>query len=165
VFFLTWDAIYNQSFLFTNWCTRLDVRGSVHHSTVRKEKNPTRCNKVSKFYYSIFIWSSTYFGRHTAHHQKPKTVLAASGFSYVEGCWTCSWWTLLGTVWLETRCTIKSFLFTNWCTRLDVRGSVHHSTVHKEKSNKMQQCVKILLFHIYMELNMFRATHRPSSEA
>jgi len=40
----------------------------------------------------------------------------------------------------------------------DVRGSVHHSTIHKEKSNKMQQCIKILFFHIYMKLNMFRAT-------
>jgi len=27
----------------------------------------------------------------------------------------------------------------------------------------MQQCIKIL-FHIYVKLNMFRATHRPSSE-
>ena len=62
------------------------------------KKNPTRCKNVSKFYYSIFIWSSTCFGRHTAHYQEPKTALAASGFSYVEGCWTCSWWTLSGTV-------------------------------------------------------------------
>jgi hypothetical protein len=45
------------------------------------------------FYYSIFIWSSTCFGRHTAHHQEPKTALKASGFSHVEGCWTCSCWT------------------------------------------------------------------------
>jgi len=30
----------------------------------------------------------------TAHHQKPTTALAASGFVYVEGCWTCSCWTL-----------------------------------------------------------------------
>ena len=51
------------------------------------KKNPTRCNNVSKFYYSIFIWSSTCFVWHTAH-QEPKTTLAASGFSYVEGCWT-----------------------------------------------------------------------------
>ena len=51
------------------------------------------------FYYSIFTWSSTCFGRHTAHHQEPKTVLAASGFSYVEGHWTCSWWTLSGTAY------------------------------------------------------------------
>jgi len=48
---------------------------------------------------------------------------------------------------------------------LDVRGSVHHSKIHKEKSNKMQQCIQILLFHIHMKLNMFRATHRPSSGA
>jgi len=45
-------------------------------------KNPTRCNNVSKFYYCIFIWSSTCFGRHTAHHQEPKPALAASGFSH-----------------------------------------------------------------------------------
>jgi hypothetical protein len=32
------------------------------------KENPTRCNNVSKFYYSIFIWSSTCFRRHTAHH-------------------------------------------------------------------------------------------------
>jgi hypothetical protein len=32
------------------------------------------------------------------------------------------------------------------------------------KSNKMQQCMKIL-FHIYMKLNMFRVTHRPLSRA
>jgi len=41
--------------------------------------------------------------------------------------------------------------------RLDVRGSVHHSTVHKE----IQQDATVyqnLLFHIYMKLNMFRAT-------
>jgi hypothetical protein len=64
------------------------------------KKNPPRCNSVSKFYYSIFIWSSTCLGRHTAHHQEPKTALEASGFSYVEGCWTCSWWTLSGTLCL-----------------------------------------------------------------
>jgi hypothetical protein len=29
----------------------------------------------------------------------------------------------------------------------------------------MQQCIKMLLLHIYMNLNMFRATHRPSSGA
>jgi hypothetical protein len=42
------------------------------------------------------------FGLHTAHHQEPKTALAAYGFLYVEGLWTCSWWTLSGTVCLTT---------------------------------------------------------------
>jgi hypothetical protein len=66
-----------------------------------------------------------------------------------------------------TVCMTYSYLYFR-CTNnvlYDVRGSVHHSTIHKEKSNKMQQCIKILLFHIYMKLNMFRATHRPSSGA
>jgi len=51
------------------------------------------------------------------------------------------------------------------CGKLDARGSVHRSIIHKEKSNKMQQCINILLFHIYKKLNMFRVTHRPSSGA
>ena len=66
------------------------------------KRNPTRCKNVSKFYYSMCIWSSTCLGRHIAYHQEPKTALATSGFSYVEGCWTCSWWTLSGTVCLTT---------------------------------------------------------------
>jgi hypothetical protein len=48
---------------------------------------------------------------------------------------------------------------------LDVCGSAHHTVQFIKKSNKMQQCIKILLFHIYMKLNVFRATHRPSSGA
>jgi len=56
------------------------------------KQNPTRCNSVSSFYFK-FIWSSTCFGWHTAHHQEPITALAAFGFAYVEGCWTCSCWT------------------------------------------------------------------------
>ena len=63
-------------------------------------KNPTRCNNVSKFYYSIFIWSSTCFGRHTVHHQEPKTAQVASSFAHVEGFRTCSCWTLSGSVTL-----------------------------------------------------------------
>jgi hypothetical protein len=36
-----------------------------------------------------------------------------------------------------------------------------HFNIIPRKSNKKQQCVKIL-FYIYMKLNMFRATHRPA---
>jgi len=45
-----------------------------------------------------FKWRSTCFGRHTAHHHEPKTGQPASGFAYVEGCRTCSCWTLSGSV-------------------------------------------------------------------
>jgi len=84
---------HSLSLILFCWLRKwVDVRGSVHHSTIHKE-NPTRCNSVSKFYF-IFIWSSTCFGRHTAHHQEPKTALASSGFAYVESYWMCSCWTL-----------------------------------------------------------------------
>jgi len=72
---------------------QLHVRGSVHHSKIHKEKS-NKMQQCIKIYYSTFIWSSTCFGRHTAHHQEPKTALAATGFAYVEGCWTCDCWTL-----------------------------------------------------------------------
>ena len=51
------------------------------------------------FIIPYFKWSSTRFGRHTAHHQEHKTPQAASGFAYVEGCRTCSCWTFSGSVW------------------------------------------------------------------
>ena len=80
---------------------------------IHKEKS-TKRNNVSKFYYSIFIWSSICFGRHTAHHQEPKTTLAAYGFSYMEGCWACSWWTLSGsclTRWASYKYGIIKFWY------------------------------------------------------
>jgi hypothetical protein len=64
----------------------------VRKFSYRKSNNTLQCIKI----YFIFIWSSTCFGRHTAHHQEPKTALAASGFTYVAGCWTRSCWTLSG---------------------------------------------------------------------
>jgi hypothetical protein len=71
---------------FTGHLT-LDVRGSVHHSITHSEI----ANKMQQhinIYYSMFIWSSTCFGRHTAQHQELKAVLAASVYAYVKGCWT-----------------------------------------------------------------------------
>jgi hypothetical protein len=90
--------------LFLNTATEhrpeLHVCGSIHHNLIHIE-NPTRCHSVWKFYF-IFMWSSTCFGRHTAHHQEPKTVLAASGFACVEDCWTCSCWMLSGSAYMKT---------------------------------------------------------------
>jgi len=47
--------------------------------------------------------------------------------------------------------------------KLAVRKKTSYLFINKSK--KMQQLIKMLLFHIYMKLNMFRATHRPSSGA
>jgi hypothetical protein len=59
---------------------------------IKKSNKMQQCIKI----YFIFISSSTCFGQHTAHHQEPKTALAASGFACVKGYWTCSCWTLSG---------------------------------------------------------------------
>jgi len=53
--------------------------------------------------YQNFIISYLYKAQHVLGDtppiiRRPKTALAASGFSYVEGCWTCSCWMLSGTI-------------------------------------------------------------------
>ena len=62
--------------------------------TLHTEKS-NKMQQCIKIYYCIFTWSSTCFGRHTAHHQEPETALAAYGLhNTVESCWTCACWTL-----------------------------------------------------------------------
>ena len=39
----------------------------------------------------MFVNCSTCFERHTAHHQELKTVIVASGFTYVFGCRPLRW--------------------------------------------------------------------------
>jgi len=107
----------------------LDVRGCVHHSTIHKE-NPKKCKNVSKFCYSIFIWSSTCFGRHTAHNQEPKTALAASGFSHLEGCWTCSWWTDTPPIIRSLKLHWQPLVFHTW----KVVGRVVGGQIHRPSS-------------------------------
>jgi hypothetical protein len=89
----------------------------------------------------IFIWNSICFGRHTAHHQEPKTALTACDFAYwyVECCWTCSCWTLSGRVYsawqrpatMSTRPTTFHLWKTKgcWCNfRLLMMGGVSLET-------------------------------------
>jgi hypothetical protein len=42
--------------------------------------------KCIKILFHIYIKLNMFRVTHTAHHQEPKTTLAASGFVYVEGC-------------------------------------------------------------------------------
>jgi len=68
-------------------------RGYCESHIFNSQRKSNKMQQCTKFYF-IFIWSSTCFGRHTAHHQEPKIALASSGFAYVESCWTCSCWML-----------------------------------------------------------------------
>jgi hypothetical protein len=41
-----------------------------------------------QFFFIIpYLYEAQYVSGDTAHHPEPKTALAASGFSYVEGSW------------------------------------------------------------------------------
>ena len=66
--------------------------------TIHKE-NPTRCNSVLKFFISYLYESQHVSGdippiiRSLKLHWQPLVF-----HNIMEGCWTCSWWTLSGTV-------------------------------------------------------------------
>jgi len=63
------------------------------------------------FIIPYFKWSSTCFGRHSTHHQEPKTAQAASGFAYVEGCRTCRCWMLSGSIRWQRPATARPTTF------------------------------------------------------
>ena len=81
------------------------IRGSVLHSIIHKE-NPTRCNRVSKFFYFIFIWSLTCFGRHAAHRhiQQPSMYAKPEAVSAVLGSW---WWAVYRPKLVELHINMK----------------------------------------------------------
>jgi hypothetical protein len=86
------QRISGQSCVTNSWYAQ--PRSSIENMTLVHRGIANKMQQCIKIYYSIFIWSSTRFGRHAAHHQEPRTALAASGFAYVAGCWTCSCWIL-----------------------------------------------------------------------
>jgi len=51
------------------------------------------------------------------------------------------------------------FLLMMMIMMFDVRGFVHHSAINKDISNKMQQCINILLFHLYEAQHTHAHTH------
>jgi len=76
------------------------------------------------------LWSSTCFGRHTAHHQEPNIALAAFGFAYTEGCWPCSCWTLTASSNYTAVCRPK------------------HVELHKIRNKIVIHCCILLDFYV-----------------
>jgi hypothetical protein len=116
----------------------------------------------------MFIWSSTCFGRHTGHHQELKTALAASGFAYVEGCWTCSCWSLSSnytsnnssfrllmmggvlpkTCWASYKYEIKFWYTVASCWIFCVNYTMMHGSMNIKWSGSHKDCYyQALLFH------------------
>jgi len=83
----------------------LDVRGSVHHSTIRKEKS----NKIQQCI-NIFIIPYLYEARHVSG-DTPSIIRSLKPhwqplvFHTWKVVWTCSWWTLSGAVLCLTTST------------------------------------------------------------
>ena len=73
----------------------MEHREEIKYSFIKK--NSTRCNDVSKFYYSIIIWVQHVSGDTPPIIRSLKLHWQPLVFLHVEGCWTCSWWTLSGT--------------------------------------------------------------------
>jgi hypothetical protein len=65
-------------------------------------------------------------------------------------------------IWQAVRVTGQCIVLSKVLYLTFVDHNVRHNIIHIKKYNTMQHCIKIL-FHIYMKLNMFRATHRSSS--
>jgi hypothetical protein len=56
-------------------------------------------------------------------------------------------------------------LSTNSTCEFDFRGSVHHSTIRKEKSNKIQQCIKIFIIPYLYEAQHVSGDTAPISRS
>ena len=130
---------FNSNFVF-----KLDVCGSVHHTKI------------------ILLLSKRY--------NSCRVLAFSTIFFHSWRSWACSVH-LRSFIFLRSFLTWSSYLCLGLPTGRVIYGChlciffTMHTKIHKEKSNKMQQCIKILLFLIYMKLNMFRATNRPSSGA
>ena len=59
---------------------------------------------------------------------------------------------------------LAHYMFAAGCRSHNVDQFKFISIIHTKKSNKIQHSIRTL-FHTYMKLNMFRATHHPSSGA
>jgi hypothetical protein len=57
-------------------------------------------------------------------------VVRHTGFSYVEGCWTCSWWTLSGTLVFHTW-KVVGHVVGEHCQTQYVPDNVHQLHVHQ----------------------------------
>jgi hypothetical protein len=77
----------------------LDIRGSVHHSTIHKEKS----NKMQQCTIFYFIIPYLYEAKHVSGDTPPiirslklhwQSLISLTW----KVVWTCSWWTLSGTV-------------------------------------------------------------------
>jgi hypothetical protein len=109
-------SVVIESFIFNkiiNTFSTLDVRGSVHHSTILTVKNPNKMQQCIKILLFLILNKTQHDSGDTPPiirslklHKQPLVL-----HDTVEGCWTCSCWTLSGSVrYLKTstNCTSEN---------------------------------------------------------
>jgi len=143
------NSIHAAESLFTGAFTHI-VSISVHyciHIIPLKDYIPAspHLNSFPTIRFNIIIWSTSRSSFRfsclteilSAYLISPKCATFLSDLTFLD---FSTWWTaqIKQTIWLR---------------------------LIKKNPTRCKQCIKILLFHIYMRLNMFRATHRPSSWA
>jgi hypothetical protein len=113
------------------------------------QKEPTVCDRVVEFTISMFLNCSTCFARHTAHHQELKTVISASGFTYVFGCQPL-WWLSHRSGWKPKMYVKPEAAITDF--ELLMMGSVSSETcwaIKKHWNNKFYYTVAYCWFFLW----------------
>jgi hypothetical protein len=136
--------------MFAIWDLLSNVESSIYRPYAESARS---------FVYNLWVSDlSRTVGWYSSH----VATLATPASLRLVSCWSPSLWDR--RVAENCRCC-EEWILSSWQRlidlKFDVRGSVHHSIIHTEITNKMQKCIKILLFHVYMKLNMFRATQPP----
>jgi hypothetical protein len=91
------DRLLQNHPITTNEHTSTDHTLGTHTVLSANKECPPTCNSVPEFLFHVYMKLLNMFRVTPAHHREPKTALTASGFAYLEGCWTCSCWTLSGS--------------------------------------------------------------------
>jgi hypothetical protein len=120
-----------------------DVCKSLHHHTIQINQ-PTRCNSFTSLLLDVYVWINMF-------RASPRP--SSGAYNCNRSLWFyCGAWRLERWSW-----SINSFIF-------DVHKPVHYHTIQIIQPTRCNSFTSLLL-DVYVWINMFRASLRPSSGA
>jgi hypothetical protein len=125
---------------------RFDVRKSVHHHTIQTNQ-PTRCNSFTSLLLDVYMWLNMF-----------RAILRPSSGVYncIRSLWFYRCSVSVGALLVVVRSVATPEI------RFDVCKFVHHHTIQINQPTRCNSFTSLLL-DVYVWLNMFRVTLRPSS--